>query len=205
MRLNLFHSGRNRGHGRYEGRRFAHDDEGRLGHDEGAERGHRGGRHGRHSERGGLGRFFDHGDLKLVVLALVAEKPRHGYEIIKDIEDRVGGAYSPSPGVVYPTLTFLTETGLLTMEVAGGKKLHSITPEGLQFLEANRTTVNALLARISEAGRARASADAPPVIRGMENLKLALRMRVGRGPLTAEQVRNIAAALDAAAIAIEQS
>ena len=68
------------------------------------------GRHG-HGGRSGLGRFFAHGDLRLVILHLIAEKPRHGYEIIKAIEEQVGGAYSPSPGVIYPTLTLLEEIG----------------------------------------------------------------------------------------------
>ncbi len=200
------------GHGHHhgDGRRHGHSERGHgeRGHGErGAEaHGYRGGRHGggRHGER--LGRFFEHGDLRLVILALIAEKPRHGYEIIKAIEERVGGAYSPSPGVVYPTLTMLEEIGHVTVEVEpGGKKLHTITAEGEAFLEANRTAVNALMARITEAGDARMSAFMPSIVRGMENLKLALRLRVSRGQLTEEQARAIAAALDAAAIAIEQS
>jgi DNA-binding PadR family transcriptional regulator len=69
--------------------------------------GHR--RHGGGHGRSGLRRFFAHGDLRLVILRLIAEKPRHGYEIIKAIEERVAGAYSPSPGVIYPTLTLLEE------------------------------------------------------------------------------------------------
>ena len=180
-----------------EHRRFARDAE--YGPGRHGERHRRGGRHG------GLGRFFEHGDLKLVILALIAEKPRHGYEIIKDIEDRVGGAYSPSPGVVYPSLTFLEDMGHVSVATStGGRKLHTITEEGEKFLDANRTTVDALLTRISEAGRARASAEAPPVLRAMENLKLALRMRLGRGELSAEEIRSIAQSLDAAAVAIEQ-
>jgi len=153
-----------------------------------------------------LGRFFEHGDLRLVILALIAEKPRHGYEIIKAIEERVGGAYSPSPGVVYPTLTLLEEIGHVTVEASdGAKKLHTITLEGQQFLDANATSVKFIFDRMNEAGAARASADQPQVIRGMENLKMALRLRASRGPLTEEAARKIAAALDAAAIAIEQS
>ena len=190
------HHNNHRAHRHEDGRRFGHAPEGRHGR---GERGpHRGG--------GRLGRFFEHGDLKLVILALIAEKPAHGYEIIKAIEERVGGAYSPSPGVVYPTLTLLEELGHVTVEAgAGGKKLHSITPEGAAYLEAHRGAVDALMARITAAGQARASADAPPVLRGMENLKLALRMRLGRGPLNEDEIRRIAAALDAAAVAIEQS
>jgi len=185
--------------------RHGHDHHGRdrrFSHAE--DRPHRGHRH--HGHGGKPGRFFEHGDLRLVILALIAEKPRHGYEIIKAIEERVAGAYSPSPGVVYPTLTLLEELGQVSVVAeAGGKKLHSITPEGQAILEANRTAVTSLFARIEAAGRARASAEAPPVLRAMENLKLALRMRLSQGPLAPEQVHAIAAILDAATIAIEQN
>src|SRR3977135_4353694 len=74
-------------------------------------RGERDGRHWHRGGRGGLGRLFAPGELRPVILNLIAEKPRHGYEIIKAIEDQVGGAYSPSPGVIYPTLTLLEELG----------------------------------------------------------------------------------------------
>ena len=155
--------------------------------------------------RSGLGRFFAHGDLRLVILQLIAEKPRHGYEIIKAIEERVGGAYSPSPGVVYPTLTLLEDLGHVTVSAGeGAKKLHAITPQGRAFLEANRAAVEALLARMAEAAEAHGGGTAPQILRGMENLKLALRMRLSRGPLSADQVAAITAALDTAAVAIER-
>lgn len=144
---------------------------------------HRGG-HDRRFARGGrfgLGRFFAHGDLRLVILRLVAEKPRHGYELIKAIEGRAGGAHSPSPGVIYPTLTLLEELGYVAVgEGGGGKKLHEITAEGRAFLEANRPAVEALLARMDEAGRAHGGGPAPQVVRAMENLRLALRLRLAR-------------------------
>src|SRR4051812_29513641 len=90
---------------------------------------------GHHHQGGGrgrrLGRVLDHGDLRYVLLHLVAEKPRHGYELIKAIEEKFGGMYSPSPGVVYPTLTHLDELGYLRTEAGGGTmKLYSITDEG---------------------------------------------------------------------------
>ncbi len=198
MHTHIFHDH----HHKHDDRRFSHEEDG----GKHGRHGKHGERHGERHGRGGIGRFFEHGDLRLVILALIAEKPRHGYEIIKDVEERVGGAYTPSPGVVYPTLTLLEELGHVTVTAStGAKKLHTITDDGTTFLEANRPAVNALLARITEAGKARASADAPPVVRGMENLKLALRLRMGRGPLSEEQVRAIAQALDTAAVAIEQS
>ena len=73
-------------------------------------------------------RVFDQGDLRFVILKLISEAPRHGYEIIKEIEEKVGGAYSPSPGVIYPTLTLLEEMGQASVATGdGGKKLYSIT------------------------------------------------------------------------------
>ncbi|WP_207538792.1 PadR family transcriptional regulator [Sabulicella rubraurantiaca] len=164
------------------------------------------GRHGRHGA-GGLRRFFAHGDLRLVILHLVAEKPRHGYEIIKAIEERVAGAYSPSPGVIYPTLTLLEETGLVSVSTDGAstRKQHAITEEGRAFLEANRPALDALLARMEEAGRAGGGHAAPPVLRAMENLKLALRLRLSRGPLSPAEIQAIAAALDEAATRVERA
>src|SRR6516164_2660580 len=85
-----------------------------------------------------IGRMLAHGDLKLLALALIAEQPRHGYELIKLIEEKTGGWYSPSPGVVYPTLTFLEEAGYVTAENEGAKKRYTITEEGRVYLEANR-------------------------------------------------------------------
>jgi len=163
-------------------------------------------RFGRGGGRGGLGRFFAHGDLRLVVLHLIAERPRHGYEVIKAIEERVAGAYSPSPGVIYPTLTLLEELGYVTVSTGdGAKKLHEITAEGRAYLDANRAAVEALLARMDEAGRAYGGGPAPQVVRAMENLKLALRLRLSRGPLSEAQINAVAAALDAAATSVERS
>ena len=157
-----------------------------------------------HRRRGRGGRFFDKGDLRLVILALLAEQPRHGYELIKEIEERLGGAYVPSPGVVYPTLTWLEELGYAALaEDSGAKKLYSATPEGLEFLERNKALVEGLFARMDQAG---ARGDfAPRIMRAMGNVKLALRLRLASGSLTTEQVDKIAAALDAAAHEIERS
>jgi DNA-binding PadR family transcriptional regulator len=154
----------------------------------------------------GMRRMFDQGDLKFVVLALIAEQPRHGYELIKEIERRVGGAYAPSPGVIYPLLTMLEEMGLARLEASDGpKKSYAITPEGEAELAANKAGVEALFERIAAAGESFASGRAPQVLRAMENLKLALRLRLGRGPMNDEQIAAVAAALDAAAQAIERA
>jgi DNA-binding PadR family transcriptional regulator len=92
------------------------------------------------------------GDLKLIALALIAEQPRHGYEIIKLLEEKTEGGYSPSPGIVYPTLTYLEEAGYLTSQADGAKRLYTITAEGRAYLEDNRGFVDALLERLVAAG-----------------------------------------------------
>jgi DNA-binding PadR family transcriptional regulator len=158
-----------------------------------------------HGGRGGRGRVFDQGDLRLVLLGLIAEKPRHGYEIIKEIEDRLGGAYSPSPGVIYPTLTLLEELGHTRVTEDGGKKAYAITPEGEAALAANKTAVDALFARMTEVRAAQGGGPAPQIVRAMQNLRLALRMRLSRGPLTDAQIDAVTRALDAAAQTVERS
>jgi DNA-binding PadR family transcriptional regulator len=186
-------------HGQGFGRRFTRQN---RDSDEGfaKPRSHRRGGHGGH----GLGRFFAHGDLRLVILHLIAEKPRHGYDIIKAIEDGVAGAYSPSPGVIYPTLTLLEELGYVTAKTEGAKKLHEITPEGRLFLDANRSALDALLSRMGEAGAVRGSGRSPAIVRAMENLKVALRLRMARGSIEDEQIDRIAAAIDEAAARVEK-
>jgi DNA-binding PadR family transcriptional regulator len=146
--------------------------------------------------------MFDQGDLRLIMLDLMAEAPRHGYDIIKSIEDTVGGAYSPSPGVVYPTLTYLEDVGFAAVtSTEGARKLYAITPEGRAHLDANRSAINALRARLKDIG-AGADATPPQIERAVENLRTALRLRLKRG-LNERDSSKIAAALDAAARAIE--
>src|SRR5882724_3046424 len=91
----------------------------------------------------GMGRKLASSDLQLLILALLAEKPRHGYEIIKALDERSNGYYSPSPGMVYPALTYLEELGHATVAAEGAKKLYSITESGLSDLERNRAAVDA--------------------------------------------------------------
>jgi DNA-binding PadR family transcriptional regulator len=190
-------------HHDHHGRRHARSETGATPHEHGHDHGHG---HGHRRGRGSLGRFFAHGDLRLVILHLIDAKPGHGYEIIKDIEERVGGAYSPSPGVIYPTLTLLEELGYVTVTTGeSGRKLHTITPEGRLYLQANQAALGALIARMAEAERTHGAGDAPSIRHGMEALRLALRTRLARGPLDEAQMRAIAAALDTAATAIERA
>ena len=169
------------------------------------------GEHGHHGHgrrwgfgRGG-GRPFDHGELRFVILALIAEKPRHGYELIKAIEDQFGGSYTPSPGVVYPTLTFLEESGNATVVEENGKRVYTITEQGKEFLAANRSSAEAAMGRMRGMGFGEGHGRSPQLIRAMQNLKLAIQLRQRSGPLTEEQLRTIVAAIDAAAVAIERS
>jgi DNA-binding PadR family transcriptional regulator len=99
-----------------------------------------------------VGRMLAQGDLKLLALALIAEQPRHGYELIKLIEETTSGCYSPSPGVVYPTLTFLEEAGYVTSESDGAKKRYTITDEGRAYLEENRDVADMVLERLAAVG-----------------------------------------------------
>jgi DNA-binding PadR family transcriptional regulator len=101
------------------------------------------------------------GDLKLLALALIAEKPRHGYELIKLLEEQTSGSYSPSPGVVYPTLTFLEEAGYVTAEIEGAKKLYTITKEGRDYLEENRDIADEILERLAAVGKNSHAGGAP--------------------------------------------
>jgi DNA-binding PadR family transcriptional regulator len=114
-------------------------------------------RHGRNGILGSRdqftsGRKFEAVDLQLVILALLAERPAHGYELIKTIEERSGGFYTPSPGVIYPALTYLSEIGHASVEQAGTRKLYSITAEGKSHLASNRTSANAILDSLSRIG-----------------------------------------------------
>ncbi len=173
---------------------------------EGADHGHRhGGHHGKHRGRHG-GRAFDYGELRLLVLAMTAEQPRHGYELMRVIEEQTGGSYSPSPGVIYPTLSWLEDMSYARVEAqGGGRKRYTVTPEGEAFLTANRPAVEAALARTGSFGEGGRSDGIPaPVTRGMENLKMALRLRL-RAPLDAAAADLIAAALDLAAQSVERS
>ena len=118
--------------------------------------GHHGfGRGGRHGMGGGderPGRMLAQGDLRLIALALIDEQPRHGYDIIKVFEEKTAGWYSPSPGIVYPTLTYLEEAGYLTSQSDGSKRLYSITAEGRAHLKDNRAFADALIERLTAAG-----------------------------------------------------
>jgi len=118
---------------------------------------HGGGFFGRHGRGGGdgfrMGRKLGAGDLQLLLLSLLQEAPRHGYELIKELESRTSGYYTPSPGVIYPALTYLEEIGFASVEAEGNKKLYRITETGTAFLKENQQTAEAMLTELTEIGR----------------------------------------------------
>ncbi|MDD3181485.1 MAG: PadR family transcriptional regulator [Alphaproteobacteria bacterium] len=180
---------------------------GRRGQSRRGGEGHHGGRgsgEGRGTGGGRRGRLLSHGDLRLITIALLGDKPRHGYEIIKSIEEKLGGAYAPSPGVIYPTLTMLEELGHVTVTAHDGKKMHTLTPEGQAYLDANRASVEVLEAKMATIRATFGQTPSPEIIRAMENMRLALHLRLAAGPMTAESTRTIAEALDKVALLIER-
>ena len=177
------------------GHHHMRDRTGRDGH-----HGHRG-RHGHHERfggrRGGGGRFFDHGELRYVVLSLLGEQPRHGYDIMRAIDERTGGAYSPSPGVIYPTLQLLADVGHVAPATStADRNSYQITPEGRAFLEEHGSLVKDIMARMKQAGRHHASAS-PAIVDAMDSLKSALRS--GAGTWSEAEMRDVAAAIETAA------
>ncbi len=172
---------------------------------------------------GGRGRKLSSGDLQLLILALLAEQPRHGYELIKALDERSGGFYVPSPGVIYPALSYLEEIGHAAVEQEGTKKRYSLTDAGRQHLEANRTVVDMLLqqlqrvneraARMREAlqgddwmagGPSRHEPQRHALHAAMHELRAALREGLGRGEADEAELQRVLAILRQAADAIRQ-
>jgi DNA-binding PadR family transcriptional regulator len=189
-----------------------------LAHDRGPLGRHLGGRHFGHRGRHGFGhddehgegrgrrrRVFDSGELQLVLLKLIADQPRHGYELIRAIEELTGGAYVPSPGVIYPTLTLLQDMGRIEEATAAGpRKPFAVTADGTAELEAKKQDVERLFARLAELAKKRERTDGGPVRRAMGNLRTVLLDRLGREGVQTETMHEVAAILDEAARKIER-
>jgi DNA-binding PadR family transcriptional regulator len=151
----------------------------------------RGGPFGRHrgGPFGGRGpRMFDPGALRLVVLGLIAEEPRHGYDIIKALEAKFQGSYSPSPGAIYPMLQMLEEADLVVSEANGNKRRYSITEQGKAYLQENAEELARINAQIDEV-----SAEDGEISLGDEvrEVAKAVFMRLRRGQFTPEQARKV--------------
>ena len=194
-----------------------------VGHGHG--RRHRG-RSGRGDNPFRVGKMLGDGDLRLIVLALLAEQSRHGYDIIKALEEHSSGFYSPSPGIVYPTLTFLEEAGYASAATEGNKNVFTISKSGHTHLDANRDLVDAVLSEIAKVGRKMADARAafddndqpsgtsssesdrdiprviPEVNKARRALKQAMAEKLGGSP---DEQRRVAGILSTAAEAIRKS
>ena len=156
-----------------------------------------------HGRRGG-GRMFEHGALRWVLLSLIADKPSHGYELIKAIEARMGGAYTPSPGVIYPSLTLLEDMGAVSVVAEGGKKRYAITDEGRRLLVEN---VEALAHAERKMKALRGRADRPArIAQAIETFRAAAHERLTQEPpLSEAQVEAIADLIEAAAEKVRQA
>lgn len=150
---------------------------------------------GRGGHRRGRGPL-DYGDLRLYLLALIARAPSHGYELIRAIEEQSGGRYIPSPGVVYPTLSWLQDMGFVLAAPGEGRKSFAITPQGQAFLAANRAGAEAILSRDWTRG------DGDPIRAGMHDIKSALSEVLKHGNPGADRIAAIAALLQGTAQAI---
>ncbi|WEK42657.1 MAG: PadR family transcriptional regulator [Candidatus Sphingomonas colombiensis] len=155
--------------------------------------------------RGRGRRMFDGGELRLVLLKLIADEPRHGYELIRAIEELTGGDYAPSPGVVYPTLTLLDEMGFIEEQAADEKrKRYGATDAGRAHLEENKEQVEALIERLAHVGERRQRTDGAPIRRAMGNLRVALEHRLTRGDFSQDTLHDVAALIDEVAQKIER-
>jgi len=163
------------------------------------------GRGGWGADGGGRRRQFDGGELRLLLLALIAEEPRHGYDLIREIEERTGGGYAPSPGVVYPTLTLLDEMGLIEeVKEEGARKRFAITDAGRAHLAEQKDAVDALVERLGAIGAREKSGDRAPIRRSVMGLMMAVREAVASGHENPDIAHDIAAILDEAAQKIER-
>jgi DNA-binding PadR family transcriptional regulator len=170
------------------------------------------GHYGRWGGRHGGGRYFEHGALKIIALSLIAEKPRNGYEIIKAVAEKTGGAYEPSPGVVYPTLNLLEESGQIRATEIDGKKVFEITDEGSSQLDANRKILETFEERFSgqgsswgpRGGMGEGRPHRSEVRRAMGRLIGAVRAKFAEG-VSEQDIPVLVAAIDAAADAVEKA
>jgi len=152
------------------------------------------------------GRMFESGELRLVLLKLIADEPRHGYDLIRAIEDLTGGDYAPSPGVIYPTLTLLQDMGLIEEAAGEGpRKPFQVTDEGRAHLEEREEEIEALFERLRELAPRESHGAGPAIGRAVKNLMTALRHRIGRDGLDDDLLHEIAGILDEAAQKIERT
>ncbi|MFE4112947.1 PadR family transcriptional regulator [Kosakonia sp. YIM B13611] len=150
-------------------------------------------------------RFFGHGELRLVILHLLSQNASHGYELIKAIEALTQGNYTPSPGVIYPTLDFLQEQQLITVgDEENGRRMIAITPQGTQWLAENQPSLAQIEERIKARNVGYQLRKNPQMKRALENFKAVLDLRVNQGEVSATQLKQIIGIIDRAALEISQ-
>jgi DNA-binding PadR family transcriptional regulator len=151
------------------------------------------------------GRMFGTGELRLALLALISDKPSHGYELIKQIEEMTGGNYAPSPGAVYPTLQLLEDEGAIKeAEAEGAKKPFAITTEGRDELSFRKAEVEALMSRLGRHGERTTTVRSHDVFRAMGNLGSVLKNRAQAGKLDERTINEIVDMIDEMAKRIER-
>jgi len=154
--------------------------------------------------RGSRDRLFDAGQLRFIVLQSIAAKPSHGYDIIKALEERFGGVYSPSPGVIYPTLSLLEDQGFVEVAVIGAKKLYTITPEGNAILKENRGFIDAINARLNSLADRRGRGHYPELRKAIHDLKHVVLFRLQSGPMSSKLAHQMDAIIRRAAEEIKE-
>ncbi len=164
------------------------------------------GRHDEHGRRGGgrRQRFFGHGELRLVILDILTRNASHGYELIKEIETMTQGNYSPSPGVIYPTLDLLQDQGLISVADENGRKKIAITAEGSQLHAENQELLEHIQARLQARMVGCELRKNPQMKRALENFKAVLDLKVNQQEITEAQLKQIVGIIDRAAMEISQ-
>ena len=142
--------------------------------------------------------------MKIVILKLLSEQPSYGYQLMKTMEERLAGGYTPSAGVIYPTLTMLEEEGLAAGTVENNKKVYAVTDEGREYLRVHEARATVLFERIDEAGKNFERGRAPELLKAFEDLGRAVRARCSRNNVTAKLLRDIAEVIHKAAKAIDE-
>ncbi|MBL5900817.1 PadR family transcriptional regulator [Lelliottia amnigena] len=163
------------------------------------------GRGGEHHGGGRRQRFFGHGELRLVILEILTRNASHGYELIKEIESMTQGNYTPSPGVIYPTLDFLQDQAFITIsEEESGRKKIAITVAGQHWLDENQEHLEHIQARIKARCVGFQLRKNPQMKRALDNFKAVLDLRVNQGEISDAQIKQIIGVIDRAALEISQ-
>ncbi|EKZ6374963.1 PadR family transcriptional regulator [Klebsiella aerogenes] len=162
--------------------------------------------HGEQGRRGGgrRQRFFGHGELRLVILDILSRNASHGYELIKEIEALTQGNYSPSPGVIYPTLDLLQDQGLISVEEENGRKKIAITEEGRRLCTESGEQLSQIQTRLQERMVGCELRKNPQMKRALENFKAVLDLKVNQQSISDAQLKQIIGVIDRAAMEISQ-